>query len=133
MESTLKPIIQSKLAAIVQAIDIIQERCKEYDDVNVLISDFWGATIFDSCILRLQTIGENVKSINDRTNGTFLSDYPNIPWHQIIGLRNILAHQYENVDPDIIWSVIKYHLSGLRVTIVQIQEDLLSSESNHQS
>jgi len=124
MESTLKPIIQSKLSAILQAIDIIQERCKDYDDVNRMISDFWGATIFDSCILRLQTIGENVKSIDDRTGGTFLANYPAIPWRQIIGLRNILAHQYENVDPEIIWSVIKRHLLPLRYVIMQIQQDL---------
>ena len=43
MESTLKIIVVSKLEAIITSIDI--------------------------CILRLQTIGENIKSIDDRTKG----------------------------------------------------------------
>lgn len=125
MESTLKPIIISKVEAIIASIDIIQERCKPYVDVNVMLSDFIGSAIFDSCILRLQTIGENIKSIDDRTKGEFLINYPDMPWHQLIGLRNILAHQYENVDPEIIWNVIQEHLAPLRAVVVQIKEDLL--------
>lgn len=69
MDSTLKPIIISKLEAICQAIDIISRRSNAYTDVNVMISDFIGSMVFDSIVLRLQTIGENIKSIDDRTKG----------------------------------------------------------------
>jgi len=124
MESTLKPIVISKLDAILVAIDVIEERSKSYEDVHTMISDFWGSTVFDACVLRIQTIGENIKSIDDRTQGSFLTDYPDVPWKQIIGLRNILSHQYENIDPDIIWSVIKRHLKPLRTIVEQIKQDL---------
>ena len=30
---------------------------------------------------------------------------PAIPWKGIIGMRNILVHQYFSVDPDIIWDI----------------------------
>ena len=95
MDSTLNPIIISKLEAICQAI-----------------------------VLRLQTIGENIKSIDDRTKGELLSMYPKIPWRHYIGLRNILAHQYENVDPEIVWSVVTSHLDVLKETVMQIKCDL---------
>lgn len=124
MDSTLNPIIISKLEAICQAIDIISRRSNAYTDVNVMISDVIGSMVFDSIVLRLQTIGENIKSIDDRTKGELLSMYPEIPWHHYIGLRNILAHQYENVDPEIVWSVVTCHLDALKETVMQIKCDL---------
>ncbi len=124
MESTLKPIILSKLDAILQSIEIIEQRSCNYEDVHIMLSSFIGSAIFDSCVLRLQTIGENIKAIDERTHGSFLSQYPDTPWHKLIGLRNILAHQYENVDPDIVWSVVKRHLTPLKDTVTKIKSDL---------
>ena len=37
----------------------------------------------------------------------FLKDYPQIPWVKVIGLRNIISHEYANIDYEIIWVVIQ--------------------------
>lgn len=42
-------------------------------------------TIFDSCVMRLQTIGEYVKKIDDKTNKQLLPKYPQVPWVKVIG------------------------------------------------
>lgn len=44
-------------------------------------------TIFDSCVMRLQTIGEYVKKIDDKTNKQLLPKYPQVPWVKVIGQR----------------------------------------------
>lgn len=124
MESTLKAIIEQKLNAITDAIQIIQERTKQFNNVNEMLTDFYGTMVFDSCVMRLQTIGENIKSIDDRTEGSLLDKYPNIPWKQIIGLRNIISHEYANIDPDVIWSIIAKHLAPLAKDIDIIKNDL---------
>ena len=49
-------------------------------------------TIFDSCVMRLQTIGEYVKKIDDKTNKQLLPKYPQVPWVKVIGQRNIISH-----------------------------------------
>lgn len=83
-----------------------------------------GMTILDACIMRIQVIGETIKSIDDKTKGTLFFLYPDIPWKKIIGLRNIISHEYANIDYDIIWIVITKHLSELSETIHRIKSDL---------
>ena len=39
--------------------------------------------------------------------------YPQIPWGQVIGLRNRLAHGYDRVDLDIVWQIVARHLPPL--------------------
>jgi len=39
--------------------------------------------------------------------------YPQIPWAQIIGLRNRLIHGYDSVDLDILWQIMAQHLPAL--------------------
>ncbi len=124
MESTLKPIVLQKLEAIEEAIQIIRQRSQEFATIHDMLSSVYGTMVFDSCVMRLQTIGENVKSIDDRTNEQYLSNYPNIQWKQIIGLRNIISHEYANIDPEVIWSVISRHLVPLQEEIQKMKSEL---------
>lgn len=126
MESTLKPIIQQKLESVEEAIDIILQRCEQFHSINEMLSSVYGSMVFDSCVMRIQTIGENIKSIEDRTNGTYLSQYPSVPWKNIIGLRNIISHEYANIDPEVIWSVITKHLTPLYKEIQKMKLELVN-------
>ena len=36
----------------------------------------------------------------------FLEEYDGIEWGQLIGLRNVTAHNYENIVDDVIWEII---------------------------
>ena len=56
----------------------------------------------DAVIRNLQIIGEAAKAIPD----SIRAGYPNVEWKKIAGLRDILAHQYFEVDLDIIWDVL---------------------------
>jgi uncharacterized protein with HEPN domain len=38
---------------------------------------------------------------------------PEVPWHKIHGLGNLLRHEYRSVDPTILWSVITDYLDDL--------------------
>ena len=124
MEYTLKEEIIDKLNQVEESIDIIQQRKKGFQTLNDCMQSMLGMPILDACIMRIQVIGETIKSIDDKTKGTLLSLYPDIPWKKIIGLRNIISHEYANIDYDIIWIVITKHLSELSKTIHQIKSDL---------
>jgi uncharacterized protein with HEPN domain len=39
--------------------------------------------------------------------------YPELPWLQMIGLRNRLIHGYDNVDFDILWVIVTQDLPKL--------------------
>ena len=110
MEYTLKEEIIDKLNQISESIEIIQQRRKGFQTVDDCLKSMLGMTILDACILRIQVIGEIIKSIDDKTRGNLFSLYPEIPWKKIIGLRNIISHEYANIDYDVIWVVITQHL-----------------------
>ena len=50
--------------------------------------------------------------------------YAEIPWPQIVGLRNRLIHGYDAVDMDILWQIIEYDLPPLIAAL----EAILSQE-----
>lgn len=124
MEYTRKEEIQDKFLQLLESISIIEERCKNIQNVDDFLMSPWGMTILDACILRIQVIGETIKAIDDKTQRTFLINYPQVPWSKVIGLRNIISHEYANIDYEIIWVVIKKHLPPLKETVEAILKDL---------
>ena len=84
----------------------------------------FGMTVLDACIMRIQVVGETIKSIDDKTKGELLGHYPEIPWKKIVGLRNIISHEYANIDYDVIWIVITKHLPTLLEVINRMKKDL---------
>ncbi|WP_017303319.1 DUF86 domain-containing protein [Spirulina subsalsa] len=46
--------------------------------------------------------------------------YPTIPWHAIISMRNRLIHNYGNVDLDIVWQVVSQDLPKLTENLIEI-------------
>jgi uncharacterized protein with HEPN domain len=43
--------------------------------------------------------------------------YPSIPWLQIIGIGNLLRHEYERIDTMIMWDIARNHLPQMLATI----------------
>ena len=54
-------------------------------------------------------IGEAANHISEQ----FRADHPEIAWHQIIGQRNILAHEYGDINSDRIWSAATLNVPHL--------------------
>jgi len=68
----------------------------------------------------LQIIGEA-----SRTLSSDLRDqHPEVPWSKIIGMRNILVHDYFGIDVDVVWSVVEHDLPDLVHHIEAILQEL---------
>jgi uncharacterized protein with HEPN domain len=63
----------------------------------------------DATAYRLLAIGEAAKDLDDGLK----SRHPHIPWRQILGIRNILAHEYFSRESEIIWETLKVGLAEL--------------------
>ena len=65
--------------------------------------DFDNDRLFYSAVMReLEIIGEAATKISETTK----SLHPEVPWKEMIGLRNRLIHAYFDVNHDIIWKTI---------------------------
>ena len=74
---------------------------------------------FDAVAHLLQIIGEATKNIPEEIR----SQYPQVEWRKIAGLRDIIAHAYFSIDEEIIWDIIQNKLS---ILLEQIQNILLN-------
>lgn len=57
----------------------------------------------------LEIIGEAARNVSPETRERF----PGIPWKSMIGLRNVLAHEYGEIRYEILWSVVQDKLASL--------------------
>jgi|GEM_PF-6046614 len=73
--------------------------------------------------MQLIFIGESVKVI-DAKDCTYLPQYPDIPWTAIMGLRDIIAHEYHRVDEEEIYAVIVNDLPALLEQVRSMKLDL---------
>ncbi len=48
------------------------------------------------------------------------AEYPDLPWPKMIGMRNVLVHNYFNIDLDIVWQVVENELPSLKEKISRI-------------
>lgn len=74
----------------------------------------------DAVLRNLEVIGEAAKSIPDEVR----EEYSAVPWKRIIGLRNIVIHEYFGVDFENIWKIIKENIPEVKPYIEQILKKL---------
>ena len=74
--------------------------------------------------MQLIFIGESAKTIDRKTNHLYLKDYPGIPWVAIMGLRDIIAHEYHRIDEEEIYNVVKMDLDPLLSTVRRMKQEL---------
>ncbi len=67
----------------------------------------------DAILYNLVTLGEAVKSLSDETK----AKRPEIPWRQISGLRDLLAHEYFRIDMKEIEGILKRDLGPLAAAV----------------
>lgn len=114
-----KYTIYDRLQQILEAIDIIEERCKDIHCADEFLLTPGGMMIFDSCVMRLQAIGEQVGKLLKEPEAPF-SGYETILWRAIYDMRNLISHEYMNIDEEIVFSTIKEDLPSIRPVIIEL-------------
>ena len=108
--------IHDRLEDMLESINLIQEWSKGRTSVDDFMLSPTGVMAFNACVMRFQVIGEHVgKLLKDEKKP--LDAYPDIPWNAIYGLRNIISHEYANIDEEIIVSAINEDLLPLKQAV----------------
>jgi uncharacterized protein with HEPN domain len=58
---------------------------------------------------QLEILGEAARQVSE----AFQNEHPEVPWRQIVGLRNVLAHDYGGVRHERVWKIISHHVPSL--------------------
>ena len=73
-----------------------------------------------ACIRSLDVIGEAAKNISPQTR----SKYPQVPWKQISGARDIFIHNYTGIDLKVVWDTIHLSLPVLKAQVELILREI---------
>lgn len=130
MESWYKEETILLLQRIQQTIETIERRNQSIYSVHDYLLTENGMEKLDAACMLIQTIGENIKTINEKTAGKLFVQYPKIPWKRVIRMRDYISHHYDGVDADVVFETVKNNLPPLLETIKRILSDLKSSNTS---
>ena len=117
LSSESKSIALDILEDILSAIERLEERTKDVNSIDDFLSSSSGMVLLDATCMLLIAIGESLKNLDKTTQGLLLPTYPSIPWKNVKGLRDIIAHHYFDVDASQILWIIKNEISPLKDAI----------------
>jgi uncharacterized protein with HEPN domain len=69
----------------------------------------------DAVTRNIEIIGEAARALPEDFKGR----HTRIPWDDIVGMRNVIVHQYFGILPDVVWDVITNELPTLRSQIAR--------------
>ncbi len=99
-----------ELHTIYEAIEKIERYSTGFDDADSFYHD---QKSFDATMMQFIVIGESITRLDER----FKEENDTIPWQQIKGFRNIIAHNYFGIDAEEIWDIVTHHLLPLKESI----------------
>lgn len=116
------------LQKIKQTLERIIANSKEIDSYQYYYLTPAGMERLESTCMLLIAVGESIKGIDKLTNKELLTKFPEIDWKGAMGIRDIIAHHYFDLDAEIVYNVVKTNLPDMLATINRILEFVVNSE-----
>ena len=57
----------------------------------------------------VQLLGQAARNVSEEVK----ADHPDIPWREMIGMRNVVVHDYADVDMKLVWTTVRRDLPAL--------------------
>ena len=124
MHNEQKEMLLSTLEDIKYSLELILKRANNINSSDDFLKDENGLQKLDSIAMRLSAIGEGFKNIDKLSNNQLLIKYPNIPWKNVKGIRDILSHHYFDLDAEVIFNICKKDANEFLETTNKILEEL---------
>lgn len=98
---------------ILQSMDKIFQYTQGIEYEQFIANDM----VVDATIRNLEIIGEAARNIPD----TVRAKHPEIPWRRMLGLRNIVIHEYFGIDLSIVWEIVTKNLTETKPKILAMR------------
>lgn len=120
-------LLYYSLKRIASTIERIINNSQAIDDSQYYVLSPAGMERLESTCMLLLAIGESIKGIDKMTRKQLLPNYPEVDWKGAMGIRDIIAHHYFDIDESIVFDVVKNKLPGMLETINKMIEELLET------
>lgn len=120
-----KELVVDILEQIIEAIEIVQERCKFAKSEDDFYDTPQGQEKLDSICMKLIAVGESLKNIDKITDKALLKEYSTIEWKKIKGIRDFISHHYFDLDAEVIFNICQNNIDDLLIVLKKIKDDLI--------
>ena len=98
-----------------------------YNEIETLIPYFLDVTFEDFFrdYLKIRATERAILIISEATKSLpddLLSQRPDVEWRAIRSIGNLLRHEYERIDPAVLWSIVHDQLPELRDAVITLLE-----------
>lgn len=117
-------MLLERIKMVLAALERIPGRFSSIGTPGDFVDSASGIEHMDSICMVLLATGEELKKIDRDTMGKLFVRYPQVVWRGAIGMRDVLAHGYFQVDPEQLYSICKENVPQLIETLKQMIQDL---------
>lgn len=117
-------LLSERLQTVLTALERIPRRCAGISQPSDFLTSDAGIDCMDAICMILIAAGEEFKKIDRKTEGKLFLRYPQVQWRGAIGLRDVLAHGYFDVDAEQLYTICIERIPPLIETIREMIEDI---------
>ena len=117
-------LLVEKLETLLEALERIPRRFADIATPADFYASDAGIDRMDAICMILIAVGEEFKNIDRKTEGQLLSRYPGVKWRGAMGVRDILAHAYFQVNAEQLFDICRNDIPTLIEMVKTMIEDI---------
>jgi len=119
-----RELVHSLMVQVSQWLIKIKKRSGGMRTAEDFIASDKSEETFDSICMLFIAAGENLKRIDQMTDGQLFEKYPQADWTGAMGFRDVIAHQYFQIDQEEVFAIIQDDLDTLLQSVEKAIRDL---------
>ena len=119
-----REIILDLFQQIDEALDTIVRRFETVPNSEFFDAAEEGRERRDGLCMLYEAVGESLKKIDKITQGCLLSRYSEIHWKGVMKFRDVIAHNYFEINSEVLFTICQNHLPDLSKAVKKIIGDL---------
>ena len=121
-----KELVVDVLKSVHSSLEQILKRFQAIQASSDFVRDDVGLEKLDGICMQLIATGEGLKHVDRVTNGELYVNYPEVDWKKAMGMRDIIAHHYFDIDHETVYVVCKERIPEMERAVNRILNDLSS-------
>lgn len=113
-----------RLEDVLTALERIPRRFAGIDSAAAFEQSEEGRDRLDAICMILVAVGEALRQVDKKTEGHLLARYPEVEWQGVIGVRNVIAHGYFDIDVEQVFDICEKDIPVLIETLRKMIKDL---------
>jgi uncharacterized protein with HEPN domain len=117
-------LVHSLMVQVREWLLKIKKRTQGLATADAFIASDKGEETLDSICMLFIAAGENLKRVDQLTDGLLFEKYPEADWSGAMGFRDVIAHQYFQIDHEEVFAIIQDDLDTLLWSVEKAIEEV---------